>query len=529
MGLTAIRTGRRVWALLDLDVQGRVLRFTDSPEPLSVSTEAGIEYTYVPGLLPVPFARAAGALGSDEAVTIDAAVEVPWARMVARGHSLERAAVTIRRWIEGQTLDAAETWVRGKAAGVGYGGVFEPLTLTVVRPSYGTGVWPPTPARIDATTWPVTVSATIITDAAAIGAVYPVIFGTPTDYIIPAYAVEYEAANRTLAWQLFADGWVEATSCSLMEVASGAVETRTIRKVRDLLGRRVSYVDNTGGTYTIEPNREHRVALNLGTGGGTIGRGTTALAGAGEILEYLLRKTQVDVDWGRFAVVQQRLDAYKLDFVITKQIDVWAWIQNQIFPLLPMDWVFGAAGGYPDVWRLDATAEDATRHIDATAETGRYERTSAVTMSGGPIFNAFSIAYGVGGAQGRPARMRSIGGDDDDPRNRPNAWCAASQALHGILPMPTFSTELVVRTDTADRILLERARRYAISRRGFSIAGDETLDEVEVGEVILVSATDAEIDEEVAQVRNKRAVGDHVEITVLLMDDPLTRTRPVIP
>ena len=528
MGLTAARTGRRVWALLDLDVQGRVFRFTDAPEPLAVTTTAGIVYTYLPGLLPVPFARAAGALGIDEAITIEAAVEVPWARLVARGHSLERAGVIVRRWVDGQPLEAAEMWARGKAAAVGYGAVDEPLTFTVARPRYGTGIWPPTSARIDATTWPVSGGA-IITDEAAIGAVYPAIFGTPVEYIIPTYVVEYTDANRTLVWLLLSDGPIEATSCTLLEVSSGRTYTRDIETTRDLLGRRVSYVNNTGLTGGIEPNREYRAALNLSTGGGIIGRGGKALSGAGQILEFLLRTTQVDVDWGRFAAVQQRLDAYMLDFVITKQIDVWAWIESQIFPLLPIDWVFGPNGGYPDVWRLDATAEDATRHIDATAETGRYVRTSVVSMSGGPIFNEFSIAFGVGGAQGRPGQMRSIGGDAEDPRNRRNGWCDASQALHGRLPLPTLVTELVSRSETADRILVERARRYAISRRGFSISGDESLDEIEVGEIILVSATDVEISQEVAQVRSKRAVGDSVEIIVLLIDDPLTRVRPVIP
>ena len=120
MGLTAARTGRRVWALLDLDVQGRVFRFTDAPEPLAVTTTAGIVYTYLPGLLPVPFARAAGALGIDEAITIEAAVEVPWARLVARGHSLERAGVIVRRWVDGQPLEAAEMWARGKMSGGGF-------------------------------------------------------------------------------------------------------------------------------------------------------------------------------------------------------------------------------------------------------------------------------------------------------------------------------------------------------------------------------------------------------------------------
>lgn len=534
MTTTTDRTGRRAWVLVDLDVHGRVFRFTDAPTPQDVTDLNSRTFRYEPGLQPQTMQRAVGGQVDSMSFDVNAAQEISWAKRVAQGAVLEYSSVTVRRWYEGQLLDTADVFIRGKLVSPEYGNSTEPLSFTVKRLRRQGGVFPSSNMVIGPSTFPVT-SASFVVDPAALGAWYPMPFGVPTGAMTPAYFIEYDSSDLANCKLIIAGGPVEASTVTLWDVKGNQSMTRTVKEMQDLLGRTISYVDFTSSpSFAPLDGREHMIAWDQG-GGGLTYEGEL-LEGAGDVLAYFLREwTDVPVDWGQFESARAALNGFALAFVRgLDQQDTWAIIED-ILDLLPIDWIEGVDGDFPMVWRLDATKRDARGPlIDCTRVTGRYTRVGRLRGTGEDIRNSFTLQYNVDGSQLRPSAKRTIsageyfGGAVDltDTSVLPDILCRISQNYFGDRPERAESTEMVASKATADRILTARARLKAIPRRALTVGGDRSLDDFNLNDVALVTATDLELSEEPALVRSKAAFVDgSIELDLLLLDAPLIKQR----
>jgi len=519
----------RAWVLLDLDLQGRVFRFTNSPETLRVTDAAGRTYAYSPGLDDEDMERRADSTVTDMSAKIIAQQEVSWAKLHARGHSLDRAGAIVRRWVEGDVLERAEIWIRGKTTRPMWGNNTEPFSFGIERLRRESGVIPSDDMLIDTRTWPVTGGFTC--DDAALGAWYPMVYGEIPGAVVPGYLVEYASLN-TASKVLFAGHRVGATSVTLWDVKAGLSKTQTVQYMDDLLGREIAYVDFVGASFNPTEGTEYRIALDQG-GGGYVEAGVT-LDGASEIMLSLARRwTDMDVDEGRWAAADPTLNAYRLGLVIVEQVRVWDYIDGEILSLLPVEWTESARGEYPALWRLGATAQDQRGHIDCTTVTGRYDRVSRVGSDSAEIANRFTIQYGIAGSELRPQQSVTVGSGlnllgvaDVSDGTIPNTRCAISERVYGRRPASSIVTEIVHDRQTALLIGGHFALAHALPRRGLMVAGDLSLDSHAINDVVTVTASDVEIESELALVRGKAYEGDDlVTADLLLLDSPLTRTR----
>ena len=89
--------------LIDLYLGGRVLRFATAP--LEVLTEDGAAHQYREGLADFTHGESAGG-SADLSISVSLDVGESWAELAARFLIMERSRAVIRRFYEGQTLEA---------------------------------------------------------------------------------------------------------------------------------------------------------------------------------------------------------------------------------------------------------------------------------------------------------------------------------------------------------------------------------------------------------------------------------------
>jgi len=208
-------------------------------------------------------------------------------------------------------------------------------------------------------------------------------------------------------------------------------------------------------------------------------------------------------------------------------VSTWSWIQANLLPILPMEWVDGPAGGYFRVIRWGASASDAVGHLDASpgASTQNVERASKVGSSS-QIFNEITFKFAVGGPQNLPRASVIVTASQRNPegitdtRIIPHPACAASQSLYGVLPLTIVST-VVHDPATAARMAVDLARELALPRRTLQISGGVWLDRFDPGDVITFSDSTIYVDAEVALVREKEVRGGEVRLVILLLDSSI--------
>lgn len=513
------------YLLLDLDVGGgRVYYFTDAPEPQTVTDQKGNSITYAPGLAPIPLNKRAGQSMRSVNITIAGTAGVDWAEVIDRGAELFRSKGLLRRWYTTDKLEVAEVWARGFVTKTTYGAEGEDLVFALEERKNEGGVIPSADMLISAATWPVTSNFT--TDEAVIGQSYPMIFGRPTGVSTPCYMIEYRASDPANCKLMIAGHLVEATSITLHDVQGEVSATRTVQTMQDKLGRQISYVDFSGVSFAPELNREYRAAWDQNNQGGLIDQGTQAMWGAGDIAGYLLRRwSDIDVDWGRWSTALDTLNAFKLGFAIIEPTEIWGWVQSDLLPLLPGEWVDTTEGGYIQPWNLSATARDSIGHIDISPE-GLVSREGSVSIAGGRIANEFSVMFAFGGTQYRPQETVTVKAGVDaggaavvtDSNSRPNLWCRISKLNFGERRSRPLVAEIVYDKATANLIAKNLALRHALPRRSVKAVGPLDLDRFRLNDTITVQADDLYWTAEPAQIRAKEIRGDSVVLTLLLLE-----------
>jgi hypothetical protein len=192
------------------------------------------------------------------------------------------------------------------------------------------------------------------------------------------------------------------------------------------------------------------------------------LEGAGEVVRWALERSRVTVDWRRTAAALPGLDRFRVAGVWDQGCSPWAWVGDNLLPLLPCSWIPGPNGIYPVAFRLDAGARDADAvlidGIDCTIEG------EPTIEAVGDVRSRWTLDYGMSSAIAT-ARRRTIwhgGASRETPRDSMNLHLRRAQQRWGSLRGSALlaledqqTAEMVYRDDTADRVCGWRSRLYS--------------------------------------------------------------------
>lgn len=537
-------SARRVW-LLEMDL-GHVYRF--STEFIDVRTRRNERLRYEEGLADPGVGLSVGAGYGEQSISVELIAEVDIGELLARGVPLEGREALLLRHEEGARYERALVVLRGRITDVSYGAVGEPIQFAIRRSiAAESDTLPPPQAVIDETTWPIAPPTTATPDD-SIGAMYPIIIGSPgynaDGGAYPAVQVYYGAQYNLSATDSYipvGDGIIAASQCVLTvrdepnpTPLLTTPSTRTVSVQQDLLARDVSVVvpdSSSGQTW-----REVRFFVGFGAADGSgVTYQNAPVRGAGDVMRWLLAThVRYPTDWTRLDAVRERLNAYKIDAHIVEPTNMWEWFLAEVLPLLPIELRESVDGLYPHMWRWGATKRDVVAWLDATPGTGRVSRVSAIMSDQAEIYNEITLEYGrapdgdryrfrkIATSSGR-ATVKDASPSDDD-RIRGSSLLGDSQRVYGLKQL-TLQLGAVWDHATAELVLRDKVLAHAWPRRRVSYEGGAWLETLTAGDVVAITDPEVHLDEEVALVMEVTPTGDTVDVELLLLDHPRNRER----
>lgn len=365
-------------------------------------------------------------------------------------------------------------------------------------------------------------------DTQADGEWYPLIIGKPGSgdgkaFGSPAFGCNLVSPSTGL--MLIAGHRVAATSVYAENFSISVSGTKSVDE---------SYADELGVPFTMfDPaawasptwNDGDETWIDWGASAGGIEVAGSLLRGAGDVIEFMLRKSSIEWDPGRFAAVRAALNVYLIDVAVQpspgETIRPWEWLVSELFPLLPVSVTFGPEGAYPVLWRPDATTRDAVAKLDADAE-GNCSRVGVVRHSSPDrVRNDIVVSYGRDAKQNKFTRRTRLTGDpkmlSQDSKARRDVLCARSHRRFGRRTQ-TVRAGVVWDDSTAARIAAWQAAAYAAPTRLIDYRIDPELMWLEPGAVVTVTDTELGLASVVALVESVTLTGSGPSLSIRLYD-----------
>lgn len=349
--------------LLELNVAGRTLRYATRARQVGAQI-------YRPGLT----ADLALAEGSDAAE-----VEIVSRDLHPLTNDLDAGTGTLSYLDE----DGVTVYVSGPLTDPSSGAPDEPVSVTITRDlpgiTLGTQV-PSVTARVDETTWPVTLGHTIGSD----GLVYPVIFGFPgytggavPECVVPAPLAQWQTLTPATSFVVVADD-VDAnvTSVRIKNQTTLSETVQTTVVMSDLLGQRIRAANfSIGGSLPTSPQQVLLVGYQPIGGGG-------AARSLYDVIVYLLRRFAPEsADWARLPQVKSALERYNVDSWVDAPVsDPWVLIEGWIRDLA-VEVRVGREGRYFHAQRFESDPARVVASIEVGANA---LRGSSYTREGAP-------------------------------------------------------------------------------------------------------------------------------------------------
>ena len=390
---------RLIW-LLDLTYAGEVLRL--STEAVQVSSDDG-SIQYIAAISGAGWRdEMAGFSTSAPEPSVSLSIVMPpgysWAAKVAAGHILGMATGELSQIRDGDPWESRVRLLSGRIDAPVYGGDGEPMECSLIASAYDdTSTLIPTTAVVGAATFPVH-------HEGHAGKTYPTVIGQPYSHgrtgsktgTTPGWIV-----NTTNRWLLVAGHRVDATQVWVRDLTSSVTvpywEALTIVHTQDLLSRTFAYVVLPNDvTKPSHYNVDGRYMCSWDAGGGMQNRRRTGpLEGAGDVIEWALGQSTLDIDRGRMAAASDQLNAFKIaGFIDDPEVTAWEWVRANLLPILPVEIRRGPDGLYPIVHRWTATADDAIEDLDAQRDGIERDGGAEYNSSrNGEVANEIRVSY----------------------------------------------------------------------------------------------------------------------------------------
>lgn len=527
--------------LLDLDLGGRVLRVATADLDVYDADE-GDWLHYTAGIDALTVDRAFDFLstsGSAPRVPVECRLPVDVAAEEAAGHRLALSSASLSLWQEGDDYQARQVLASGVVLDPEWGEYGEPVSFSVgTSATTSTALVIPSTARVDATTWPDSMAAL---SEDHVGISYPRVYGSPgaideDEWVTGSQGVWILQDN--LFWQLCIAGHqVSGDYVQLTVDANVPGLPFRIAHQYDARGQLVAFVD----AHADWP--DNTVTVAAGPYANYYGLGNIAAADfqslqatpipvfvswrqspvdlstprglsplAGDVVLDLLQRAGVAVDFARFGAAASLLRGYRFDCVIDDpDAAALAWLQESVYPLIPISISTGLLGAYPVVWRYDAGPDDATARLDADADP-RISRTGKVKDDAGSIANAFSIQYRY--SVRTDAYTATVTRDSSTC-----PYCAASEGRYGRIEK-AIQTRNVYDAASASAILGWMARAYTSPSRRlpYLVPSSYRLDE---GQVVLLTDSRIHLVDQLCLVSAVQVDGTGVDgVELLIVPDP---------
>ena len=526
--------------ILEMTIGGSPFRF--GTVGVDVLRDAGDSIRFFEGLDPIT-QKLSSEGSADFSVGITMQAGDKWGEIISRYNVIERSPAILRRIFTGQTLEEARIIVEGTVEGFAYGEENEKVKFAIVRRSRTQSRMLPSPGMVaDDTTWPVRGGFSL--DPSIIGAYYPIIIGAPGTRpggipLATTEALLIEEGNPSPRL-LIAGHKVRSAAVLIFDYTDdGVVPTaaRVVATTTDLVGREISFVNMQGSGLTMDNGRIYYVGWQS-TGGGLINPvGGGLLRGAGDVIEWFMRTwTDIRIDASRFGPIKELLNAYKIDAYINEPIDPVAWLNANVFPILPIEPRQGEEGLYWYMRRWDATSTDAVARLDADAE--QIQRASMVTTESAQVVNEVTVVYGPDRNTGRGAFRRIVGAQDQtrandeieaglvttDSRMLGGYQAALSQSIFGRQPL-TIVANSVWDDSTATRIAQDIIAEQALPRRFVNYRGGTDLESFNIGDIVILNDSKVFLDDVVAQILDITVGGADIMLAFEIFDDPVVSER----
>ena len=444
------------------------------------------------------------------------------AALIERGYPLTGATGSLCIWKEGSSWDDREKVFTGKIAGPTYGALGEGLSFSLEANPYIDSVTLPEKRISYATLGSPTGSAAVTlaeTPLSTMGSAIPVVIGNPGVYQnedgITAYmpgSLGYGTAPYYpptpwslgtghdmavyLAGKSFPQGW-ESSTAIVWDGTNRA--TLNIYPSLDAEGDAIAWAGITTASGIDIEAGEYGIAWV--DAGGLDGR-------AGEVLDWFLRTSSLQVDQSRTDAAKGYLNAYTLGGYInesgTAPID---WLTDNYFSILPVALSWSGEGVYPVPCRFRATAEEATAIISPVYGANRVGAVE-YTRSPEDIENSISLRYCLDAMEGEYTQTLTL----------ESASSLGSIAIYGEQPSEV-TTAVVWEIGTATAVLdwLQFYKGYC--HRLVTYELPPSWNYLELGAVVKVEDTELSIDR-VGLIQSITKDGDlWVTITLLLLGD----------
>ena len=489
------RARSRAW-LLDLTWGGVTYHLAESDE--TYKDESGEATPYRAGLVVSgEIARAASAgetlieaPSASVEMQLDGLVDVP--ARISAGFPLGSATATLWLWLA-DTSHRVKVIV-GRLDAVEHGEADEPVTASIIDDAdENDQLFPPPLARMELET----VNA---------GVPYPWVIGAPglaTSYGAGQVATINGSAGMVwlrggytfLAEILVAGHPVTASTATIVNGETDYAESLSVTKKTDTHGRVFSIIDvNTWAAKDRAVGASYFVAWDGGAGLEIPG---DTVSGAGDVLRWALRRTDIETDPGNVAALLPMLNKYQLDCVIQagpdSRVDLWEWLEANVLPLLPISAIRTAGGIVFVPWRWSASPSDAVAHL---VEGANCERLGSVGYAPrDEVRNEFRLSYAPDIRAGGFGKTAVLTGSDttleEDSTAVRSGLCVDSDRAYGTRVWQG-STSVVYDDATAQRIVRDLAARYTSQPRhiGYMVTPDAA---AHIDAADVVSVTDKAI------------------------------------
>lgn len=577
--------------LVTVEVAGRACYL--SQRPLDVPTEAGGSIPFDGGLNAVDVSVVLGLMGSDAdllSVPVACTFPVDIAALRAQGHQLSGATGEVAIWVPGTTYESRQVLVLGQVEEPTYGADREQVAFSISEAPYDDTGTIIAPVEIVHEVDQVAPIEDVVFPSDSEGSPLPWVFGrlgvctvdgvlstVPAMPVVPMWVAD--PALSTAGEVIYAAIGSTAWECSEVVItdSTGASDAFEIDLVQGFLSDAL-VTTLSGVTYmAVGPLSLALAGVDILatplyvsaspttpiSGGPSYDGSPTPARSWGEVVEMLLRRSSLRLDWGRWRTVLPLLQRYEVaGYVDDPELSPWEFIASEMLPLVPVSVRSGPDGLYPVLWRYDATAADAVAEIIAGPGTGII-RTGPIAEFPAPqdLVNSCTLSYAYDArtqeythwlTHGPPSTLippapastfvdvvvSPVGAtpaqDVTYQREVYAAWTTdlvssaysvASVLTHGVMP-ETLSTRYVYDDATAHLITSWRARSKCFARRKVPYEATTALEWLEIGDVVVLTDAELSITSLPALVLERSlSLTGRVGLVLLVLDDMIGGTN----
>ena len=430
---------------------------------------------------------------SERSAVVEIFPEIDVGALVSQGHDLNTGTAELSLWVEGTPYEDRVVMLTGDTGSPGYGAINEPINFSLSERAWDDVGQILDPAgKITSETWPEY-------GGDAVGKFYPLVFGTPGEYrtssgvsAVAAATPAYKIEDSPSVWNfLIAGHRVAASFVRLENLSDGTSADAQVYHKADGLGKEIAYCSVSAlGTPPLTLDSEHEYACYwTNTTGSGLVVGTKEIRRGGDVLEYMLDLSSIDLDRGKTSAALGALNGLLIDGYIDEQSSPVEWLMDNLYPLLPVSIVRGLNGLYPLVWNPTASGAEA---LEALVAGPGFARTGPVQYEG-EISNKLAIQYALNINKLQYQRSITLGkiatGRGADYLQSLGATVSASR--YGERAADPMESDIIYKDEAAAWVLMWMIQRDGFPKRVIQYEADPVYAWIPTGAV--VTLTDSEL------------------------------------